>query len=460
MPSPTPAAVLNWLRLAYAGDVCGGMSGPRPAEATQALQEHPKLADDAFVACATGDLAALRTAAAGDPDWPNRPGGPLNLPPLIAVTHSSLVRLPAFRERLHAATRELLQAGADPNQAIGSRWPPASVDNPSDVHRLSALYGAAGQAHDPELTRLLLDAGADPNDGESLYHSVDSVACTRLLLEGGARVTGSNALYRALDFDNLEALRILLENGGDPNEPWPGEAPHECGHPLLWAIRRRRSPANVRALLVAGADPAVKTASGASAHALAMRYGLPEVAALLDAGEPLSESERFVAACAAGDEAAARRLLPSETPLESFLSELQLAMLPELAALGQGDAVRLMVRLGWPIAVRGGDWDASALNHAVFRGDAGLTRFLLAHGADWREEHGFGDNARGTLSWASLNESEPGGDWAGCALALVAHGMPHAQPAPDQPGRVLIDGQPAAFSAAVIEVLLRPSASD
>lgn len=48
------------------------------------------------------------------------------------------------------------------------------------------------------MTKRLLDAGADPNDDESLYHALEDVARTRLLLEAGARVTGSNARYRVL----------------------------------------------------------------------------------------------------------------------------------------------------------------------------------------------------------------------------------------------------------------------
>jgi hypothetical protein len=113
-----------------------------------------------------------------------------------------------------------------------------------------------------------------------------------------------------------------------------------------------------------------------------------------------------------------------------------------------------MVELGWPIAVRGGDWNASALNLAVFRGNAELTRFLLEHGASWTEEHGHDDNACGTLSWASRNEPVAGGDWVGCARALLDHGMPGAEPDGDDPGRVVVGGRRMTFSDEVSEVLL------
>jgi hypothetical protein len=108
--------VLAWLRLVYAGEIAGGNNRSRPSLAARRLTEDRGFTGgDVYLACAIGDEDALRQVTKNDPHWVNRPGGPLNLPPLIAVTHSSLLQLPAFRDRLHQSAKLLLDAGADPN---------------------------------------------------------------------------------------------------------------------------------------------------------------------------------------------------------------------------------------------------------------------------------------------------------------------------------------------------------
>lgn len=451
----------RWLRQVYAGDVAGGFGAAAPHEAAALLADHPGLVgDDPLLACAVGDEAAVRRAIEADPGWANRPGGPLQLPPLGALAHSSLLRLPAYQARLHACARQLLDAGAHPDQHIGSRCPPDSLAQPSTRHRLSALYGAAGRNRDPVLTRMLLEAGANPNDGESLYHALESPDCTRLLLEAGARVSGTQAMYRVLDLDQPASLRLLLQHGADANEPPQGPPVSDWGSPLLWAIRRRCSVEVIDLLLQAGADPLAVTPQGVDAATLAHRFGLPEVAArLADAGvlARTTPDELWLAACARGDEARARALQHDHPELPGALQPEQLRMLPELAALGCRDAVACMVKLGWPIDAPGGDWQASALNQAVFRGDPHMAALLLAHGARWTAIHGYGDNCRGTLAWASCNRPVvrgAGGDWLGCARLLVAHGMPMGQPDPQDPQAVLVGGARQQFSPEVTRFLL------
>lgn len=114
-----------------------------------------------------------------------------------------------------------------------------------------------------------------------------------------------------------------------------------------------------------------------------------------------------------------------------------------------------MVELGWRIEVRGGDWGATALNHAVFRGDPERTGYLLAHGASWREGHGFGSDVLATRSWASINEPTEIGvpDWDGCTCAHIAHGLPTVERDPSNPERVRIDGRPLRLSEGVTKAL-------
>ena len=151
---------------------------PQPALAMHVLEARPDLVgEDPMIACAVGDHQSIARALAADAaalraaelqtsnlklrtsagtSWRCPCGAVFDMPLLIAVTHSSLIRIPRFQGPLRETARVLLAAGADPN----STW--REGGGPS----LSALYGAAGLHHDAEMTRLLLDAGASPDDGE------------------------------------------------------------------------------------------------------------------------------------------------------------------------------------------------------------------------------------------------------------------------------------------------------
>ena len=411
---------VEWARSAAAerlsrwlGFVFEGQARER-ALALRMLGEEPSLVSgDPWLACVIGDFARIERALAADPDFANRPGGPWSMPALAAVTSSQLIRERGFEDRLLASARLLIGHGAD----VNGRWTdPRFPDDP-----LSVLYGAAGRTHHAGMTALLLEAGANPNDNESLYHSVESkdVSCTRLLLAAGARVEGTNAVARSLDYDRPEALQLLLAKRKGPPE----------AHWLHHALLRGRSLAHIRALVEAGANLGARDRAGTSVYAFASRMGREDVMTLLrerGVAELLTAEEAFVAACARGDEPTAKAMLRAAPDMLSHLSEAQLKAMPQLAAIGRSEAVRTMLALGWPREIKEG-WQATALNLAIFSGDAAMTRLLLEQGADWRTVHGYGDNALGTLSFASraddVGDTAPR-DHAGCAAALLDHGVP------------------------------------
>lgn len=418
--------VERWLRAVYDGN-----AGARRI-ALRALREQPALfKGNSWVACAIGDVDVLRGALT-NAAWVNDAGGPLAMPPLVAVTHSRLIAEPELQPKLLASAQLLLDAGANVDSAwINPAWPDGSQ---------SALYGAAGVTHNVAMTRLLLAAGANPNDNESLYHSVETIdsTCTRLLLNAGARVSGTNALGRVLDYDRLDVLRLLLDHGGDANErPW-----------LHHAILRGRSIEHIRMLLDAGADLRAVNDHGVSLFRFAQAFGRADVVQLLrEAGidEPLDDTEEFVAACARGDEPSARAILVHSPGMLSRLTRAHLRTMPELAGTGNISAVRTMLAVGWPLEIQTA-WDATALNLAVYRGDAEMTELLMRSGADWRTPHGYGDNVIGTLSFASQDETmelAAPRDYAGCARALLAHGVP----APSEDDYAFSDEVTAVFDA-------------
>lgn len=406
----------QWAKWVYMEEARERRLAMRMVREEPELFSRPAMLREPWIACAVGDLPVLEETLQREGDvWLKQPIGPLGMLPLVAVTHSQLAIEPGFEDGMLACVALLLEHGADPDSGWMS---PEWQENP-----LSALFGAVGRARSGRMTRMLLDAGASPDDRESLYHSCEGAdpEITRMLLAAGATVNGTNAMGRVLDFEKPELLRAMLEQGGDVNEkPW-----------MHHAILRGRSTEHMRILADAGADLRAVDASGTSLFRFAQLHGRGDVLAILkEAGvsEELTQEEQFVAACARADEPAARAVLDGVPGIFGRLTQHQLQTMPQLAATGRIDAVGTMLAVGWPREVRFG-WGATALNLGVFRGDAAMTELLLERGADWQTRHDFKDNVLGTLAWASNNAADGSdgpsvGNYAGCARALLEHGVP------------------------------------
>lgn len=148
--SDTSARIVQWLRWCFEGN----LRERRLAE--RMMAEEPKLfAHDPWYACILGDAARVRATLDRDSGFATRPGGPFAMLPLVAVTQSVLI-LDLGETGFLECARLLIEHGADANAAWND---PRFPDNP-----LSALYGAAGRSHNPALTKLLLDAGASPDE--------------------------------------------------------------------------------------------------------------------------------------------------------------------------------------------------------------------------------------------------------------------------------------------------------
>jgi len=182
------------------------------------LAADPALArHDLSCACATGEVDEVSRRLQARPAAVSEPTGPNGWQPILYACFSRLLRGDQTRAPgIRAVVQLLLAAGADPN---------ASFIHDGEWLQV-ALYGAAGIAGDPDLTRILLDAGADPTDerdgyhgNEVLYHACEfrDPTCAKLVIDAGARQDlVDHDLGRALNFPNPEMIEMFCTTARGP----------------------------------------------------------------------------------------------------------------------------------------------------------------------------------------------------------------------------------------------------
>jgi ankyrin repeat protein len=360
------------------------------------LVAHPEVrSSDIHTAAILGDAAAVRRFLAHDARHATAKGGPYDWDALTHLCFARYLRLDRARsDGFVAAAKALLDAGASANTG----W--MEVDHEPHPEWESAIYGAAGIAQHPQLTRLLRERGADPNDGETPYHVVETYDNTvmKILVESGKLHAESmtTLLLRKTDWHDYEGIKWLLEHGADPNRAtrWGRTAFHH-------AVLRDNSSDIFEVLLEHGADPTLvaerpdtrPTAGPAmSGVAMAARRGRGDVLELIERrGIPieLEGVERLIAACARHDSAKMRAIAEHEPELARELVAQGGQLLAEFAGVGNTAGLGQLLDLGVEVnaVTEDGDFyfdvakNSTALHSAAWRAWSSTVKLLIARGA-------------------------------------------------------------------------------
>jgi ankyrin repeat protein len=401
-------------------------TGAKAAVAEAMIASSPGLArKDLLAACLAGELEVVREFLDQDPELARSKLPPRDWEPLLYVSYCVLLRQPGpLASRIVAVAKLLLERGADPNASY------LSAENPSYV--FPALYAAIAVSHNLDLARALLEAGANPNDSQSLYHAAEQWNTDALELLVAHRVSAADisyCLFHKIDFADGPGIRWFLDHGADPN----GRHPAALETPLHWAIKRTCAASAIELLLSRGSDPDARTREGHTAYPeiagytpldLSDRLGRLDISELLRRHgahrSPSSPMDDFLVACACGDGEEARQRLRADPGLMLRLSGPDRALIANVAQQNSRPGVELMLELGFDPNV--GGWGGMTPFHwAACRGNRPLVRTMLARGVPMVD---LGGEARTPLHQALYHRWNKEGDRAGVLTDLVAAGVP------------------------------------
>ena len=363
------------------------------ARARKLLEADPGLGTrDIWHAACVGDVAAVARYLDGDPALVNQRGGYFDWAPLLYACYS---RLDLDGHSTLGVAGLLVERGADPDSHY--MW--------GGQYRFTALTGAFGEGemgpvnqppheHCIALAGLLLDAGADPNDGQALYNTMFTPGheCLAMLLDHG------------LNRNHRNNWRWAGKDGVYTENP-----DRTLDYQLNWAVQKHHVE-RARILIDHGADATGRTPDGKTLHEAAVRAGHPDLAAYLAAhgaeAAELDAAARLIGACQAGDADAARRLVNDDPGLIGRLQQAEPDLVVDAAGTNRLQAVRLMADLGFDLGRVG---DVAPLHQAAFQGHRAMVELLLAKGASLgvRDNH----HAATPLQWAATAGSSEVADY-------------------------------------------------
>ncbi|WP_443750055.1 ankyrin repeat domain-containing protein [Asticcacaulis solisilvae] len=339
------------LRHAWDGDA---------ALAGRIVSRDPAIAEDSvFTAALCGDVAGVEHRLARDPGAAHATGGARQWTALAYVTYGRL-------DPVNAVTiaRRLLAAGADPNFGFTDDW-----ETPFKVLTGAIRLGEGARPSHPQaeaLVALLIDAGADAYDSQSLYN---------------VSIVGTDTHWYDVLWRYAEARGVL--------DAWRVKGEGRLGHHLgvstldylLGNAVGQNHIGRAEWLLARGADANAPHAySKRPIHAMAQLSGFLDMVALLErhgaAPVPLSGIDAFRAAVLRHDAAAAQGLLAAQPELIRHPATLLAA-----AELGNAPAVALLLDLGAQVEALDHD-GIGPLHRAVQSGSLEAVDRLLAAGAD------------------------------------------------------------------------------
>jgi ankyrin repeat protein len=360
---------------------------------------------------AIADPDGLATVIAAEPRSVHEPVD--GLEPLLYLLRRSVGSGADVRE----CTRLLLEAGADPNAFTheaedGGDWDFYAVRSAVD-------------RDDAALVELLLAHGAE-RDEDALYHACEHGGTA--LLEALWKPGAEQYVGHKVDFEDLEGLRWFLDRGADVNERC-------CLH---HAIARGRSLRVVQLILDAGADidrPWTFWDIGRRPLALAARCGhlaAYEVLESLGATAELDDVDRAVLAVARGESVALPRARPPA--LGNPETDDYGWIVGQFALLDRTEIVSALLDSGWDVDTRG--WSGfSPLDQAAMHGRRATVELLVERGANLSDRAwgGHGPTPLDCAIWGIRNNPAHDGDYVGTVEVLAAAGAPtvHEAPSPD-----------------------------